>query len=443
MVKENTIKKGYKQTEIGIIPEDWEVKTSVDLCIKIQDGTHFSPKLGGNDYLYITSKNIGHGYLDISNAERIDTSQHRKIYARCDVKNGDMLLTKDGANTGNAAINYLREEFSLLSSVAFLRFSYKHYDSRFFLQFILSNIGLLRIKELMSGNAITRLTLEKIKGFYFPVPPTLSEQTAIAEVLSDTDALIENLENQIAKKKAIKQGTMQQLLTGQKRLPGFGKKQGYKQTEIGVIPEDWDCLKITEVIIPSRGSIKIGPFGSALKKEYLIDNGFKVYGQENIYRKDMSIGDRFITSAYFRELKSCEIVSGDFLISMMGTVGQCMLVPERIAPGIMDSHLLRIKFDTSKINPYFITHLFETKIISNQIKQLSVGGIMEGLSSKIIKSIFIPVPRTKSEQTAIATVLSDMDSEIEVLEQKCAKYKQIKQGMMHQLLTGKIRLVNK
>src|SRR5207253_6382378 len=88
----------YKQTEVGVIPEDWEVINMVAACLKIQDGTHFSPKLGGKDYLYITSRNIRFGYLDISSAPQINETQHRSIYKRCDVKKGDLLLTKDGAN---------------------------------------------------------------------------------------------------------------------------------------------------------------------------------------------------------------------------------------------------------------------------------------------------------------------------------------------------------
>ncbi len=213
-------KQGCKQTEIGIIPEDWKVNTLLEICIKIQDGTHFSPSLGGNDYLYITSKNIGRGVLNISDAERIDSLQHRKIYSRCDVKKGDILLTKDGVNTGNAALNHLDEEFSLLSSVAFLRFDTKKYEPKYFLQQILSSDGQNRIKELMSGNAITRLTLEKIRILQFSVPE-LDEQKAIAQILSDMDAEIAGLEQKRDKYKAIKQGMMQELLTGKTRLIGI------------------------------------------------------------------------------------------------------------------------------------------------------------------------------------------------------------------------------
>ena len=198
----------YKQTEVGLIPVDWEVKSCSDLCVKIQDGTHFSPTIGGNDYLYITSKNIRFGFLDIRNVDRIDSIQHNQIYKRCDVRFGDLLLTKDGANTGNAALNTIEEEFSLLSSVAFLRFDTAKYNAEYFLQHILSDFGQQQVKEAMTGNAITRLTLAKIKKLRFPVT-TSFEQTAIATALSDADALISSLEKLIAKKRNIKQGAMQ------------------------------------------------------------------------------------------------------------------------------------------------------------------------------------------------------------------------------------------
>jgi type I restriction enzyme, S subunit len=209
--------KGYKQTDIGLIPDDWNVQALAEICIKIQDGTHFSPSLGGDDYFYITSKNIGRGVLYLSDVERIDSFQHKVIYSRCDVKKGDLLLTKDGVNTGNAALNHLDEEFSLLSSVAFLRFDAKNNNPNYFLQQILSPDGQNRIKELMSGNAITRLTLEKIRRIKFLVP-SLNEQCAIATVLSDMDGAIAALEKRRAKTQAIKQGMMQELLTGRTRL---------------------------------------------------------------------------------------------------------------------------------------------------------------------------------------------------------------------------------
>lgn len=209
---------GQIKCELGLIPNDWKVCTLADICIKIQDGTHFSPKVGGTDFLYLTSKNIRYGFLDISNAARIDAKQHAAIFKRCDVAKGDLLLTKDGANTGNAALNTIDEPFSLLSSVAFLRFHPMKGVATYFLQQILSPVGQRQIQEAMTGNAITRLTLAKICRLRFPLPPTIAEQKAIAGVLSDMDAEITTLETKLDKARQLKQGMMQELLTGRTRL---------------------------------------------------------------------------------------------------------------------------------------------------------------------------------------------------------------------------------
>jgi type I restriction enzyme S subunit len=200
---------------------EWDVKNLHEVCQKIQDGTHFSPKLGGNDYLYVTSKNIRFGRLDMSTAERISAVEHFKIYARCDVRKGDLLLTKDGANTGNAALNLLDEPFSLLSSVAMLRFDRRKHVPAYFMYQILSTYGQAQIKEAMSGNAITRLTLEKIRALRFSVAPC-PEQAAIANVLSDMDAELSALEARRHKTRGLKQAMMQELLTGKTRLVSAG-----------------------------------------------------------------------------------------------------------------------------------------------------------------------------------------------------------------------------
>lgn len=195
----------------------WRIQELKDICVKIQDGTHFSPKLGGSDYLYVTSRNIGRGVLDLSSIETISAEEHAKIYTRCDPRKGDLLLTKDGASTGNAAINSIGEPISLLSSVAMLRFDPKRHNAEFYLQQILSESGQKQIKDMMSGNAITRLTLAKIKALKFDVPP-LDEQSNIATTLSEFDEELRALAARLAKIRLIKHGMMQELLTGRIRL---------------------------------------------------------------------------------------------------------------------------------------------------------------------------------------------------------------------------------
>ena len=214
----------------------------------------------------------------------------------------------------------------------------------------------------------------------------------------------------------------------------------FKDTKVGRIPEDWQVENITSIVQPQKASIKIGPFGSQLKKEFLEKSGlYKVYGQENVYSKDFDFCYRFLTEERFRSLQSCEIIPGDFLVSTMGTIGKCAIVPSGIHRGIMDSHLLRLRFRPI-INKDWFAYFFASDITQKQISLLSVGGIMDGLSSKIIKNIQVVRPTDEMEQTRIATALSNIDALISELGKLIEKKRAIKQGAMQQLLTGKKRL---
>jgi len=217
-------------------------------------------------------------------------------------------------------------------------------------------------------------------------------------------------------------------------------REGYKKTEVGVIPNDWESYLTENIIEKNAKSIKIGPFGSQLKKEVLSLSGpFKVYGQENVYKNDFDIGDRYLSKEKYCELQSCELHSGDIVISMMGTIGKCAIVPKKLKAGIMDSHLLKLKIDTKNVIPEYVKNIIESDIIQQQMINLSVGGIMSGLSSNIIKQLFFPIPPLQ-EQQAIATALSDIDGLINSLTKLIDKKKNIKQGAMQELLTGKKRI---
>ncbi|MBO1346006.1 MAG: restriction endonuclease subunit S [Hormoscilla sp. GUM202] len=407
------VPEGYKKTEVGVIPEDWEVIKLGDI-LKIWHGKSQHEIIDPNGIYPIlaTGGEIG----------RTNTP----LYSEPSV-----LIGRKGTIDSP---RYMNTPFWTVDTLFYSEI-FNNTDAKFvFYKFHL--IDWYSYNEASGVPSLKAATIEDINQAF---PALKEEQYAIAQTLSDVDGLIAALDKAIAKKRNIKTATMQELLTGKKRLPGFGEGKGYKNTEVGVIPEDWRCLRISEVVVNTVNSIKIGPFGSSLKREYLTRTGYKVYGQENIYERDMSIGERFINEERFIKLKSCEICSGDFLISMMGTVGKCMVVPEGIEKGIMDSHLLRLRLDDSKIDSSVLTYLFESKMIVDQVKLLAVGGVMEGLSSKIIKSIYLPLA-SLLEQRAIASILSDMDAEIAALEKRRAKTQAMKQGMMQELLTGKTRL---
>ena len=393
------VRPGYKQTEVGVIPEDWEAKACSEVCEKIQDGTHFSPKIGGNDYLYVTSKNIRFGYVDLATADRIDAIQHASIYKRCDVKHGDLLLTKDGANTGNAALNDLDEEFSLLSSVAFLRFDPRRHDAGYFLQQILSTPGQQQIKEAMSGNAITRLTLEKINKLRFPTPKS-EEQRAIAVALSDVDALLAKLDQFIAKKRGLKQAAMQQLLTGQTRLPGFSG--------------EWEVKRLGEI-----ANIKTGGRNN----------------QDKIAEGEYPF---FVRSATVESINSYSHDCEAILVPGEGGIGSIF----HYINGRFDVHqrVYAITQFSPEVSGKFV-YLYMTMKFGAHAMQNSVKATVDSLRLPTFQNFEVTMPPTVEEQTAIATVLSDMDAEITALEARCDKTRALKQGMMQELLTGRIRLV--
>ena len=204
---------------------------------------------------------------------------------------------------------------------------------------------------------------------------------------------------------------------------------------------NWKTSNITDLLKPN--GIKIGPFGSQLKKELFIQNGdYKVYGQENVYAQNFKIGDRYMTRSHFDKLRSCELFPGDFVMSTMGTVGKCAIVPAHITRGIMDSHLIRLRFDEKVIDKTYLLQLFSPDIqfLKDQTDKLSVGGIMDGLSVKIVSSLTVEYPSSVEEQKAIVNALSAADGMISSLEKLIAKKKAVKQGAMQELLTGKKRL---
>ena len=208
---------------------------------------------------------------------------------------------------------------------------------------------------------------------------------------------------------------------------------------IGEIPEGWAVKKVKYLLIPING-IKIGPFGSSLKLSTLSTSGIKIYGQGNIIKDDFSIGTRYLSVEKFEEeFSQYEILDGDVLVTMMGTTGRSTLFKSIYENGILDSHLLRLRFDQKKIlSNLFVVVLQESDYVANQIKLHSKGSIMEGLNSSIIKELGVLVP-PRSDQTAIANYLDRKTAEIDDLiaqkERLLELYEEEKTAIINQAVT--------
>ena len=399
------------------LPADWAVLPLDEVSSKIQDGTHFSPTLGGTEYRYITSRNIGVGRLRLDSVETISEDEHRKIYVRCDVRLGDLLLTKDGANTGNAALNSFTDEISLLSSVAFIRSNHRRSTEGYVLQYLLSSHGRKQIADAMAGNAITRLTLAKIKALAIPLPP-VAEQRRISTVLRDADDLVATLERVTAKKEAIKRGVMQQLLTGQTRLPGFSGP--------------WSQL--------SAGDIGVFKGGSGFPVRYQGASS----GQHPFFKvSDMNTpGNELFMRAARNYINEAQRV-GAVLIPMdaivFAKVGAAVFLERKrilSQPSYIDNNMAAFAIEASKADIRFAHY-----VLSNfRMGSLAATTAMPSINGGQLRSIPIALPATLDEQRAISRVLTDLDGEIGAVRERLRKAQAIKQGMMQQLLTGRTRL---
>ncbi|WP_419845157.1 restriction endonuclease subunit S [Candidatus Poriferisocius sp.] len=192
-------------------------------------------------------------------------------------------------------------------------------------------------------------------------------------------------------------------------------------------------LLVEEVVAQRKGSIKIGPFGSALPRSAMVRDGVKVYGQENLISRDWSIGDRRITPETFEMLRSCELNPGDVVIGMMGSLGHCEVFPSGAEPGIMDSHLLRIQTDRGLLIPEYLRLLLLSGETIQQIDRLSHGSIMAGLSSRVVRTLRVLVPPVE-EQLRIAEALNTIDETIHSTKNLICKLELQERGMKQSLI---------
>ena len=386
------VKKGYKQTEIGVIPVDWSV-SDFGCKVKIYRGgsprpiqDYLTQAEGGINWIKIGDVREGDKYIT-STEEKIipaGVSRSRSVHA------GDFILS----NSMSFGRPYILNIDGCIHDGWLTIQEYEKTFSKNFLYYLLSSDSVYQqYISMAAGSSVKNLNKEKVSALVVAYPD-LGEQEKIADALSSIDSLIATLEKQISKKKAIKQGAMQELLTGKRRLPGFSG--------------DWQTISLKKALSVGHGMSQHDVECPTGRYPILATGG--VIGRAN----------RYLWNA------------PSVLIGRKGTISQ---------PRYMDKPFWSI--DTlfyTKINegycPKFLYYVF-CRI--DWLSYNEASGV-PSLSAKTIDSIEVQVPDYR-EQCAIAGVLTDIDTEIEALEQKLGKYRQVKRGMMQQLLTGKIILV--
>lgn len=411
----------FKNTEIGRIPEEWEVSPLVDLCLQITDGSHESPIEAEYGHYMPSVKDMYTNGFNFASCKKISEKDYQRLVNNgCKPQKGDVLIAKDGS-----ILKYsfdLKEDLPivLLSSIAIIRPCHSEIDSGYLALFFRQPMFIERVlANFKTGTGVPRIVLRNFEKIHISYPYDLTEQHHIASALTSIDNLISSLGKLIEKKKNIKQGTMQQLLTGKTRLKGFSEP--WVEKTLGDVAVNYTGLTYSPMNVKSYGTLVLR--SSNIQKGILVFN-------DNVF-VDMDIPSRAIAKK--NDLLICVRNGSKALI------GKSAVITD-YADGMAFGAFMTI-LHANDIQQGFLNYLWQADYIQQQVKD-NMGATINQITNADIEQFKIVVPHSLKEQQAIATILTKMDNEITALEAKRAKYEAIKQGMMQQLLTGKIRLIS-
>jgi type I restriction enzyme, S subunit len=412
------VKPGYKQTEVGVIPEDWEVVPLGDLKPFVTSGSrgwasYYAER--GDLFVRITNLSRTCIFLDLTDSKFVKLPPEAREGVRTQLYNNDVLIsiTADIGIVGFVDENVPSPAY-INQHIALVRFKPSKASGRFVSYFLASEKPQRLFGAATDTGAKAGMSLLTVQKIQTALPP-LPEQEAIAEILTDADEWIAELEKLIEKKRMVKQGAMQELLSGKRRLPGFSG--------------EWETRRLGEIAEVQRGASP-RPIDSPI---WFDDNSLVGWVRISdvtrsglfLYETQQKLSEQGIRH-------SRPVKAGSLIMSICATVGRPVIT--QIDVCIHDGFVV---FDKLTVDQMYL--LYFLKSIEDTWSQHGQTGSQMNLNTGLINRSVIIVP-SLPEQTAIAAVLSDMDEEIGLLEAKLAKARLMKRGMMQALLTGRIRL---
>ena len=413
------VKPGYKQTEVGVIPEEWEVSGIGALCTAVLDCHHSTPVWTGSGSIVIRNQNIRDGKLDLAQPSFTDETHFAERTRRAVPSFGDLVITRE-APMGLVCMIPNGLKCCLGQRMVLLRPNDDRADTQYLLYALLSEAFQRSISVAGgTGSTVSNLRIPVLKGLEIPAP-SLPEQRAIATALSDVDGLLGGLDRLIAKKRDLKQAAMQQLLTGQTRLPGFHAEWNVKR--LGDVGKFLKGSGVTKDQTRS-GTLACVRYG-------------ELYTQHNDVVRDFHSWISPVVAA-----TAVRLEQGDILFAGSGEtkeeIGKCAaFVSDVEAYGGGDIVILRPD-DSDSV---FLGYYLNTGSIARQKASRGQGDAVVHISSSALSDVRCKLPPLP-EQTAIAEVLTEMDAELAGIEQRREKTRALKQAMMQELLTGKTRLI--
>ena len=274
-------------------------------------------------------------------------------------------------------------------------------------------VALKRIEEKTPFVTVKHLSAKELNKIEIPVL-SLEEQRKIAETLSKVDKLIAFRDQQLAKLDELVKARFVEM---------FGDPINN--------PMKWIVSKIEDIAAQEKNALKAGPFGSALKKEFYVRSGYKIYGQEQVICGDASFGDYYIDEEKYKELKNCAVQAGDILISLVGTYGKTLIMPDNYEAGIINPRLMKITLNKNKVTPIYFKYYFESNALKASMDANTHGGTMGILNLGIIRQMKIQVPPL-SLQNQFAAFVEHVDEQKQTVQQSLEKLELMKKALMQE-----------
>lgn len=409
------VRPGYKQTDVGVIPEDWTVWSLGEIGESLIGLTYRPSDVRSYGTLVLRSSNVQESKLRFDDNVFVEA----EIPDRIMVRPGDILVCVRNGSRDLIGKSALIDDRAIGMTFGAFMAVFRSEQGELLHQIFQSEIIKKQINEHL-GATINQITNKSLNSFRVPLPPTDDEQCAIASALSDMDALLVALEQLINKKRDLKQAAMQQLLTGQTRLPDF--------------KGEWEMIQL--------GSLGCFIKGTGVKKDEAVSGDLPCIRYGEIYTHHHDVIRTFYSRISASVAAQATLLkAGDILFAGSGEtkkeIGKAVaFIHECEAFAGGDIVILRPAASDAKFLGYYLN----SAQVQKQKASLGQGDAVVHISASALASIELVMP-SLPEQTAIATVLSDMDAELAALEQRLAKTRTLKQGMMQELLTGRTRLV--
>lgn len=457
--------KSKSNTPIQVVdglPKHWEVKKLGEVCEKITNGAN-AKQFDENIGLPITRiETIWNQQIDINRVKYIKEND-KEFIDKYSLKHNDILFShiNSDIHLGKTAI-YKSVPIILIHGINLLLIRTNNLINPVFFNYYLNFLRARGAFISIAQKSVNQSSINqsKLKNVDIVIPPLPEQQAIVAkieELLSELDNGKQQLLTAQQQLKVYRQSLLKWAFEGKlcrnydaSDLDDDHDKMDHQENQAnhnnhssdkGELPKGWKWVSIVDIVEQNKHSLKAGPFGSSLKKEFYVKEGYKIYGQEQVIIDDAFFGVYYINQEKYEELKSCRVKPMDILISLVGTVGKVLILPPNCQEGVINPRLIKISLNREVYLHKFFKYYFESSYVKNFYSGKAQGTTMDVLNLGIIKTIPFPLPSLKEQELIVSELESKLtvcDNIEETISQSLLQAETLRQSILKQAFEGKL-----